>query len=119
MQPTVNEGKAKALGLGALNGRRYIESLRDGREVWVAGERVKDVTTHPIFAGICREMARIYDMQHAPETMNQMTFVNENGVRVSYSYLEPKSYDDLLLRRRNAEIWAQESFGMMGRYPDF
>ena len=122
MQRAINEpGKAneRALGPGALNGKRYIESLRDGREVWVAGERVKDVTAHPVFAGICREMARIYDMQHAPETMDQMTFANENGARVSYSYLEPKSYDDLVLRRRNAEIWAQESFGMMGRYPDF
>jgi 4-hydroxyphenylacetate 3-monooxygenase len=111
--------KNKALGPGALNGQRYIESLRDGREVWVNGERIKDVTTHPLFAGMLREMARIYDMQYAPETIDQMTFVNENGTRVSYSYLEPKSSEDLVLRRRNAEIWAQESFGMMGRYPDF
>ncbi len=27
----------------------YIESLRDGREIWIYGERVKDVTTHPAF----------------------------------------------------------------------
>ncbi len=120
MPPVVNDkSKTKALGPGALNGKRYLESLRDGREVWVNGERIKDVTTHPLFAGVCREMARIYDMQHAPETTDKMTFINENGTRVSYSYLEPKSYEDLLLRRRNTEIWAQESFGMMGRYPDF
>src|SRR5271154_4719850 len=116
MAPVVNgKGNTQALGPGARNGQRYIESLRDGREVWVNGERIKDVTAHPIFAGMCREMARMYDLQHAPDTIDKMTFVNENGTRVSYSYLESKSYDDLLLRRRNSEIWAQESFGMMGR----
>jgi 4-hydroxyphenylacetate 3-monooxygenase oxygenase component len=120
MSPVVNgKGNTQALGPGARNGQGYIESLRDGREVWVNGERIKDVTAHPIFAGMCHEMARIYDLQHAPDMIDKMTFVNENGTRVSYSYLESKSYDDLLLRRRNSEIWAQESFGMMGRYPDF
>ncbi len=118
--PVSNEPtKSKALGPGALNGQRYLESLRDGREVWLDGERIKDVTAHPAFAGICAEIARIYDLQHAPETRDQMTFVNANGVRVSYSYIEPRSVEDLLLRRRNTEIWAQQSFGMMGRYPDF
>jgi 4-hydroxyphenylacetate 3-monooxygenase oxygenase component len=102
-----------------MDGRRYIESLRDGREVWVHGERVKDVTTHAAFAPVCRELARIYDLQSAPETRDTMTYVSESGTRVSYSYLMPKSPEDLLRRRRNGEIWARESFGMLGRYPDF
>jgi hypothetical protein len=29
--------------------QEYFESLRDGREIWIYGERVKDVTTHPAF----------------------------------------------------------------------
>ena len=33
--------------LGAMTGARYIESLRDGREVWLDGEKVADVTKHP------------------------------------------------------------------------
>ena len=32
-------------------GTQYIESLRDGREVYILGERVTDVTTHPGLAG--------------------------------------------------------------------
>ena len=28
-------------------GAQYRDSIRDGREVYVGGERVKDVTTHP------------------------------------------------------------------------
>jgi 4-hydroxyphenylacetate 3-monooxygenase len=117
-----NDRKANdqgALGPGALNGERFIDSLKDGREVWISGERVEDVTTHPAFTGVIRELARIYDLQHDPSTREAMTFVDDAGVRVSVSYLEPKNLDDLLKRRRNAEIWSRESFGMMGRYPDF
>jgi 4-hydroxyphenylacetate 3-monooxygenase len=28
-----------------FTGDEYLESLRDGREIWIYGERVKDVTT--------------------------------------------------------------------------
>jgi 4-hydroxyphenylacetate 3-monooxygenase len=102
-----------------MDGRSYLESLRDGREVWVHGEKVKDVTAHPAFAPVCRELARIYDLQAAPETRDTMTYVAESGARVSYSYRMPETPEDLLRRRRNGEIWARESFGMLGRYPDF
>ncbi len=50
--------------LGAMTGARYIESLKDGREVWLDGEKVQDVTTHPAFTGMVHELARIYDLQH-------------------------------------------------------
>jgi aromatic ring hydroxylase len=30
-----------------FSAQEYIESVRDGREIWIYGERVKDVTTHP------------------------------------------------------------------------
>ena len=42
-------------------GAEYIESLRDGREVFIYGERVKDVTTHPAFRNTARMVARLYD----------------------------------------------------------
>ena len=32
-----------------LTGEEFLDSLRGGREIWVYGERVKDVTTHPAF----------------------------------------------------------------------
>ena len=42
-------------------GAEYIESLRDGREVFIYGERVKDVTTHPAFRNTARMVARLFD----------------------------------------------------------
>ena len=106
-------------GKGALDGRRYLESLRDGREVWYRGQRIEDVTTHPVFSTMAKNVARIYDMQHAPETSEIMTYEQKNGRRASYSYYLPTTPEDLLLRRANTEIWVREVFGMCGRLPDF
>ncbi len=106
-------------GHGIMTGDEYIESLRDGREVWVKGEKVDDVTTHPAFERVIKEMARIYQKQHEADTQDKMSFVNEDGVRVSYSYSLPKTYEDMMRRRANTTIWAEESLGMFGRFPDF
>jgi len=37
-----------------FTGAEYLESLRDGREIYIYGERVKDVTTHPAFRNAAR-----------------------------------------------------------------
>ncbi|SVB80468.1 uncharacterized protein METZ01_LOCUS233322, partial [marine metagenome] len=72
-----------ATATGAMDGAGYLESLRDGREVWVNGEKVKDVTTHPCFASVAKEIARLYDLQHDPATRDTMTYEDEDGLRVS------------------------------------
>ena len=46
-----------SLAQGAMTGARYIESLRDGREVWMDGVRIDDVPSHPAFSGIVNELA--------------------------------------------------------------
>ena len=48
------------------NGKEYLESLRDGREVYVYGDRVDDVTTHPAFRNTARMTARLFDALHDP-----------------------------------------------------
>ena len=68
---------------GALTGERYIESLRDGREVWLDGKRVDDVTTHPAFSGMVHEMARIYDLQYTDEYIEQMTYPSRRRATAS------------------------------------
>lgn len=104
---------------GALTGERYRKSLRDGREVWLGGERV-DATTHPAFAGMLAELCRLYDLQHSDQYRETMTFVSpETGQRISRSYLLPRTLDDLLAKRRNTEAWAAETLGQMARMPDY
>jgi len=45
-------------------GEEYRAGLRDGREIWIDGERVADVTTHPAFKPIVDAKARMYDLAH-------------------------------------------------------
>jgi 4-hydroxyphenylacetate 3-monooxygenase oxygenase component len=104
---------------GAMTGARYIESLRDGREVWLDGQKVADVTTHPAFKDFVQELARVYDLQHTAEYRDLMTFVSpETGNRVSLSWLIPHSAEDLRRKRRNSEIWGEQTWGQLGRSPD-
>jgi len=104
---------------GAMTGARYIESLKDGREVWLDGQKVEDVTTHPAFRGMVRELARIYDLQHTEPYRDEMTFVSpETGHRCSISWLLPRDRDDLKRKRRNSELWNEQCWGQLGRGPD-
>jgi len=99
-------------------GADYIQALRDGREVWHAGRRIDDVTVHAGFTGTIKTLADLYDRQHSAEYRDVMSF-DGDGERCSYSYLAPNNAEQLAQKRRNIEFLAQQTFGQMGRYPDF
>ncbi len=100
-------------------GSDYLASLRDGRQVFVDGERVKDVTTHPAFREAARSVARLYDIAAAPENRELMTFKSPaTGAPVWNCFLVPKSHAELRARRLFSEKWAEATFGLMGRSPD-
>lgn len=50
-----------------FTGEEYLKSLQDGREIYIYGERVKDVTTHPAFRNAAASVAQLYDALHKPE----------------------------------------------------
>ena len=101
-------------------GKQFLEGIRDGREVWLEGERVEDVTTHPKLARMAKTLAGVYDLQHDPALHADMTFTSpSSGEPVALSFLLPESYDDLLRRRRALEIVADHAHGMLGRTPDY
>src|SRR6059058_899279 len=62
-----------------FTGAEYLASLRDGREVYIYGERVADVTTHPAFRNSARSIARLYDALHAPEAGEVLTVPTDTG----------------------------------------
>ena len=64
-----------------LTGAEYLESLRDGREIWIYGERVKDVTTHPAFRNTARMIARLYDALHDPARSDVLTTADRHRQR--------------------------------------
>ena len=116
---TANNNKTTLpLGNGVRNGEQYLEGLRDDREVWLQGERVKDVTQHP---GLCRSaktLASFMDRQSDPEYQDIVTF-KENGKRIATSFLVPKSKEDVIRRGEAFYEWAKWSNGMLGRTPDY
>ncbi len=105
----------------ARTGQQYISGLKDRpREVWLDGERVKDVTAHPALRNGAQSVAALYDMQHGPSLREEMTFASPStGDAVGLSFLIPRTIDDLVRRREMMSRWAWASCGMMGRSPDF
>jgi 4-hydroxyphenylacetate 3-monooxygenase len=100
-------------------GAEHLNSLRDGRTVYLNGQRVADVVTHPAYANAVRSVAHLYDFQSAPEHLEQMTFMSpSSGERVNRCWQLPRSYSDLVQRRQALTAWAELTYGFMGRSPD-
>lgn len=98
-------------------GKEHMESLRDGRTVYVGSEKITDVTTHPAFAKAARTVAQMYEAKRAPENRDLFTF-EENGERYAMWYLRARSRDDLRRRMACHKAIADMTYGMMGRSPD-
>src|SRR3984893_15017998 len=105
----------------ARTGRQYLNGLREqDREVWLAGERVRDVTTHPGLANGAPAIASLYDLQSGPQARDEMTYVSPpTGDRGGRSLRLRLPREDLEKRRVMMLNWARTICGMMGRSPDF
>ena len=104
-----------------MTGDEYIESLRDGREVWIHGERVEDVTTHPAFRNPIRMVARLYDSLHSgphQERVTCPTDTGNGGVTMPF-FRTATSAEDVLKDRDAIAVWARMTYGWMGRSPDY
>lgn len=100
-------------------GAEHLESLKDGRTVYIDGKLVDDVTTHPAFRNAAASAALLYDYQARGENIELMTFMPEGGTRrVNRSWQMPRDYDQLVQRRKALQAWAHVSYGFMGRSPD-
>ena len=103
----------------ARTGTEYIASIRDGRTVYINGERVADVTEHPALRGAVSSIAHLYDLSASPEHRETMTFPSPvTGEPVNKCFLMPRTPEDLAARRRAHRLWADATFGLMGRAPD-
>lgn len=119
--PTMDERTTPANPKMPMTGDEYIKSLQDDREVWIYGERVKDVTTHPAFRNSIRMAARLYDAMHKPELQDKLmvpTDTGSGGKTMSF-FRTPHSVEDLKQDRIAIETWARMSYGWLGRSPDY
>ena len=100
-------------------GDEYRESLRDGRKVWIDGEPVRDVSSHPMFRPLVDVRARIYDMQHDPATSGTMTWQDEASGETSAIGLKlPLTRDDWERKRRAVDAVMWDIGGVVTRVGD-
>src|SRR6516225_3084564 len=103
-----------------MTGAEYLESLRDGREIWIYGERVKDVTTHPAFRNTVRMLARLYDALHGErKAVVCMETDTGNGGYTHKFYRASRNAEELVGARDAVAEWARVTYGWMGRSPDY
>ncbi len=104
-----------------FTGAEYLQSLRDGREVYIYGERVKDVTAHPAFRNAARSIAKLYDALHAEKTKAILTGPTDTGSGgYTHKFMKAaRTREDLIGQRDAIAEWARITYGWMGRSPDY
>ena len=105
---------------GLRSGAQYVADIAsDGRQVYIDGELVNDVTRHPAFAGAVGSIANLYELARTSENADLMTYVSpDTGNRVNRIWQLPRSKDDLAARRKAIQAWSDMTLGCMGRSPD-
>ena len=104
--------------MGARTGKEFLAGLKTPRNIWVGGQRVDDVVSHPAFAGAAQTMAEVFDLQHEAASVC-LTPDRETGEPINVSHLIPRSRQDLELRHRSLKHTAEYTVGLMGRTPDY
>jgi 4-hydroxyphenylacetate 3-monooxygenase len=105
--------------VGAQTGSQFLEELRKTkREIWVDGEWIADVSTHPKLRGGAESLAAMFDRQHAYAT--ECLFTDpESGEFTNVSHMILRSKDDLWRRHAGLTRLSEGSMGIMGRTPDY
>jgi len=98
-------------------GRQYLDSIRDGREVYIDGKRVADVTTHPAFKPLVDIRARIYDMQHEAATRDILSY-QEDGEWNAVANKLPRAQQDWWDKRRATDTVLDSIGGVVTRVGD-
>ena len=82
-----------------MTAEQYRKSLLDGRVVYMCGEKVEDVTQHPILK-VCVDTSAIdYEMAEMPQYRDLATVTDPvTGEVMSRFYYQPKNNEDLLKR---------------------
>lgn len=87
------------------------------REVYINGERIKDVTRHPMLKPLIDIRARIYDMQHESATRPVLSY-QENGEWQAVANKLPRTQEDWWAKRRATDSVLEAIGGVVTRVGD-
>ncbi|HJZ29507.1 MAG TPA: 4-hydroxyphenylacetate 3-hydroxylase N-terminal domain-containing protein [Hyphomicrobiaceae bacterium] len=104
-----------------FTGAEYLASLRDGRQVYIYGEKVRDVTRHPAFRNAAASVAKLYDALHDSQSKAVLTTDTDTGSGgYTHRFFKvARSRTELIGQRDAIAQWARLSYGWMGRSPDY
>src|SRR6185295_13244984 len=114
-------GPSEASATRPLTGAEYLESIRDGRVIWIYGERVQDVTTHPALRNTARMIARLYDALHDPAKKPILTTETDTGSDgFTHRFFKgARNAEEMVACRDAIAEWARVNYGWIGRSPDY
>ncbi|MFS8542592.1 MAG: hypothetical protein LOD91_01950 [Limnochordales bacterium] len=92
---------------------QYLAALRDGREVYFRGQRVDDVTQHPVLRVGALHCAVDYRLAEDPEHRDLFTYELPDGQRASRYFKVPTSPQDLVDRNQLIETGTRVSQGVV------
>ncbi len=98
-------------------GSEYIDSIRDAREVYINGERVKDLAAHPMLKPLIDIRARIYDMQHETATQRLLAYREDDEWNAIANKL-PRTHGDWSDKRRATDTILEDIGGIVTRVGD-
>ncbi len=100
-------------------GQDYRESIRDGRAIFMNGEKIDDATSHPAFKPLVDVRARIYDMAHEVDYHDVMSYSDpESNERNNIGYRLPKSQNDWADKRAAIDAVMNDIGGVVIRVGD-
>ncbi len=111
---------AQATGPALLTGEAYLESLRDGRTVYIDGEQRRRRHHAPGVPQL-RPLDRTA-LRRAPRPAASATSllgVDRHGITTHKFFMPSYSAEELLAAREAIAAWARMSYGFMGRTPDY
>lgn len=110
---------APAPTTSVYTGAEFLDSIQDGREIYIYGERVKNVTAHPAFRNSARMVARWYDRFHEKKDQIGVLTDTGSGQLTHPFFLGSRTADDLIKGRDAIADLQKVAFGWMGRSPDY
>jgi 4-hydroxyphenylacetate 3-monooxygenase len=98
-------------------GAQYLDSIRDSREVYMDGERVRDLAKHPMLRPLIDIRARIYDMQHEECTRSVLAYQDGDAWNAIANKL-PRTQEDWWAKRRATDTILDAIGGVVTRVGD-
>jgi aromatic ring hydroxylase len=90
----------------------YLGSLQDGRTVYYRGERVRDITSHPVLKIPVQHSARLFSLRDTDSLRKELVVTDRQLGDISGFFLIPTSSSDLLYRSKIIALSTRASGGV-------